>query len=508
LHRQGRSAVQAIPTLRGTQARGTQGPVIGSSATDTSTTTYKPDNQLIGITHTNSSLPNESFAFDLNGNNTAGGNNTPSADRLSTNGTFNFVYDNEGNLITKTQISTGNKTTYTWDYRNRLTEVDSTVNNVTSVVARYTYDVYNRRIKTVVGTTTRWTAYDGDQPILDFDGNGNLTARYLWDPYTGQILSRDTPSGGLAWYLTDPQGNVREVTGGKGAVMDHIDYSAFGNILSESVPSKGDRFKFAGLEYDSETGLNHADNRYQDPTTGRWISEDPIGFGGGDANLYRYVLNTPPNAIDPSGQAGESSNILIFISNHTTAKDKENWERIVSSGSLGAPTKIFDNISSWAQIRVGLATVPDHSITEIHLSGDGAYERILDPSGRFIGAGVGIQVDLPGQSDTGLTNRNIDQATLNMIKQKAAMGAVFFLDGCNTANSPNGLSQFAKTIGLETQGNLGAAYGGNKVTRDPKTGMPAGRVRALPDGSIKNKKELSGIFFPGLDETVVKSKPN
>lgn len=34
---------------------------------------------------------------------------------------------------------------------------------------------------------------------------------------------------------------------------------------------------------------------------GRFISQDPIGFAGGDANLYRYVGNSSPNATDPSG---------------------------------------------------------------------------------------------------------------------------------------------------------------------------------------------------------------
>jgi hypothetical protein len=38
-----------------------------------------------------------------------------------------------------------------------------------------------------------------------------------------------------------------------------------------------------------------------DPRMGRFISEDPIGFDGGDTNLYRYVDNSPLNATDPSG---------------------------------------------------------------------------------------------------------------------------------------------------------------------------------------------------------------
>ena len=38
-----------------------------------------------------------------------------------------------------------------------------------------------------------------------------------------------------------------------------------------------------------------------DPTIGRWTTEDPIAFEGGDANLYRYVGNSPTNATDPTG---------------------------------------------------------------------------------------------------------------------------------------------------------------------------------------------------------------
>lgn len=38
-----------------------------------------------------------------------------------------------------------------------------------------------------------------------------------------------------------------------------------------------------------------------DPSVGRWITEDPIGFAAGDADLYRYVGNDPTNAVDPTG---------------------------------------------------------------------------------------------------------------------------------------------------------------------------------------------------------------
>ena len=59
----------------------------------------------------------------------------------------------------------------------------------------------------------------------------------------------------------------------------------------------------AGREFDSFTDLYQNRARWYDPSSGRFISTDPIGFAGGDTNLYRYVGNSFGNATDPSGNA-------------------------------------------------------------------------------------------------------------------------------------------------------------------------------------------------------------
>ena len=60
-------------------------------------------------------------------------------------------------------------------------------------------------------------------------------------------------------------------------------------------------FGFAGGLHDPDTGLVRLGARDYDAETGRWTGKDPIGFGGGDANLHVYAGNDPVNRTDPHG---------------------------------------------------------------------------------------------------------------------------------------------------------------------------------------------------------------
>jgi RHS repeat-associated protein len=64
------------------------------------------------------------------------------------------------------------------------------------------------------------------------------------------------------------------------------------------------RFRWAGREYDQETGLYYLRARYYDPQLGRFLSEDPAGIAGG-LDLYTFVGDDPVNRTDPSGLGGE-----------------------------------------------------------------------------------------------------------------------------------------------------------------------------------------------------------
>jgi len=150
--------------------------------------------------------------------------------------------------------------------------------------------------------------------VLDFvDANGAtggvspvLKTRYLHGPAVDQILAQEELDGSgnsadVLWMLTDHLGSVRDIVNQAGEAVSHVTYDAFGNIVGGTGVLLT-RYLYTGRELDTLTGLQYNRNRWYDPALGRWISEDPIGFWGGDYNLGRYVENGPPNGIDATGR--------------------------------------------------------------------------------------------------------------------------------------------------------------------------------------------------------------
>jgi RHS repeat-associated protein len=126
--------------------------------------------------------------------------------------------------------------------------------------------------------------------------------RRLYDA-TDTVFARIDSSGNAAWCLTDRLGSVRDIeSNSTQAILDHLDYDAYGKTTNETQPGNGDRFKYAGGYFEATTGLYHFGAREYDPATGRWRQEDPSGFSAGDSNLDRYVGNGPTDATDPTGE--------------------------------------------------------------------------------------------------------------------------------------------------------------------------------------------------------------
>src|SRR5262249_36559995 len=150
--------------------------------------------------------------------------------------------------------STGEVTSYQWDYRNRLTQV--TTRNASGTVimlANYTYDVFDRRIARVVDAdgagpgapTTERFVYDGANIALTLHSAGGLTHRTLYGPKSDQVLAEENGSGVVLWALADNLGSVRDVIDSSGAVQDHIRYDGYGRIIAESNALADFEFAYA-----------------------------------------------------------------------------------------------------------------------------------------------------------------------------------------------------------------------------------------------------------------------
>ncbi len=95
-------------------------------------------------------------------------------------------------------------------------------------------------------------------------------------------------------------------------MVNNITYDAFGNITLQTNAGTNFRFFYTGRELDPETGNYYYRTRFYDSFTGQFINEDTIGFAGGDANLYRYVVNSPVNYIAPFGFRGNPNGPALY----------------------------------------------------------------------------------------------------------------------------------------------------------------------------------------------------
>jgi len=267
---------------------------------------YDTAGRLIGVNRDGS--PIESYAYDPNGNRTTNGELYDAQDRLTETATATYTYTENGELATKTVTAGGDTTAYTYDELGNLMQV--VLPDATQI--DYVVDAANRRIgKEVNGALVQGFLYgDALNPVAELDGTGAVIARFV---YGSRPNVPDYMVKGGATYriVADHLGSPRLVVDtATGAIAQRIDYDAWGNVLSDSNPGF-QPFGFAGGLYDRDTRLVRFGARDYDPEVGRWTAKDPIRFGGGDANLYGYVVGNPLNLLDPVGLTQQDIEVLL-----------------------------------------------------------------------------------------------------------------------------------------------------------------------------------------------------
>jgi RHS repeat-associated protein len=228
--------------------------------------------------------------------------------RVTSDGTWNYRYDAEGNLIDKSTfaITSDNPTQpngttwihYTYDNRNRLVKIENKVKpsgTTLTTTDTFSYDVLDRRVAKdhipASGTATHERFVydcDSDDVALVLDGSDFSSVKDRVMYAGGQVVAEDVKTGATVqtkWDVADHENSVRYIYLSGGGAPETVDYDAFGNVLTFTP---GSRFGYAGYQRDAETGLYYCMARYYDPKLGRFISEDPAGAAG-----RRFINGTP-----------------------------------------------------------------------------------------------------------------------------------------------------------------------------------------------------------------------
>jgi RHS repeat-associated protein len=264
-----------------------------------------------------------SYTYDDNGNRLSHsqGPNTiegtyDEQDRLITYGNATFTYSANGELESKTEGSA--VITYDYDVLGNLRKVILP----TGQTIDYIIDAANRRVsKKVNGALLQGFLYqDQLKPVAELDGSGTIVSRFVYAAHAN-VPDYMVKGGNTYRIVTDHLGSPRYVVNtADGSIAQQMDYDEFGNIIADSNPGF-QPFGFAGGLYDGDTQLLKFGARDYDPNVGRWIAKDPIGFDGGDVNLYGYVGQNPILLTDPTGTS--DSNIPNNSGNDEVKKDKK-----------------------------------------------------------------------------------------------------------------------------------------------------------------------------------------
>jgi RHS repeat-associated protein len=209
-------------------------------------------------------------------------------------------YDPQGNLQNK------NGQIYQFDFGNRL--------RIVNLKESYRYDGLGRRVM-----SWRWPQPGASTGTLSFsmysqngqipyeeDHHGTPTTAKENIYLAGSVIATRENKWGVSvevkYQHTDALGSPVAVTNASGQVIERMDYEPWGAIIGKP---NHNGIGYTGHVMDSATGLTYMQQRYYDPSIGRFMSVDPIaanGDTGANFNRFKYAANNPYRFIDPDGR--------------------------------------------------------------------------------------------------------------------------------------------------------------------------------------------------------------
>jgi RHS repeat-associated protein len=269
----------------------------------TTTYGYDLDGQLTSVTTPTRSIQ---YAYDDAGNRTSVTDNNVATTYVANNrneytqiGGDTFSYDADGNL--NGQTVGGVSTNYTFNQENQLIGI-STPSTGDSWTIQLNA-LHDREGVTHNGVTTRYAIdpYGLDSVVSEYDSTNTLTAHYV---YGAGLVAQVAAGGASDFYDGDLTGNVIGITDATGSYVNRYSYLPFGETTTHSA-GVTNPFTFNGIwGVSTDPGLFYMRNREYDPSTGQFLSNDPLEIYARDPNIRRFVGNDPVEYNDPYGLKG------------------------------------------------------------------------------------------------------------------------------------------------------------------------------------------------------------
>ncbi len=327
---------------------------------------YDARGQLTAVTYPDGSA--ETFAYDPVGNRTSlvqAALSGPGIETIYAYGPANrllfsesavetnvYAFDDAGRLVGQTVYSAGGGAggltrAYGYDFQSRMTSLTDTNGSVFS----YAFDGEGNRIRQSLNNClyTRFV-YDGANAVMEMSAEGgsayggNVSNEVVWawvnGPGVDQPVERigfinGTPRNRQVIHA-DGLGSVAALTDESGATVQTYAYAAFGGVR-EQTGTDLNRVTFTAREALGDSlGFYYYRHRIYDPNTGRFTSEDPLGFVDGP-NRYIYCVNNPLLFLDPFGRE----------------KDEycQNMDKLIEAAKNGDLAEYADNLPGYHPVK-------------------------------------------------------------------------------------------------------------------------------------------------------------
>lgn len=294
--------------------------------------------------------------------------------------------------------------------------------------------------------------YDGANTVQELVA-GSPTANLLTGLGVDELFQRVDAS--TRTVLADALGSTVALADSAGVVQTSYSYAPYG-ATTQTGGASANPSKYTGREDDAD-GLYFYRSRYYHPLFSRFTSEDPIGFGGGDPNLYGYTRASPTNFTDPSGQivpwlmaCAVGAGISVAMDLALSGRKSLNAGGVLSSAAVGCLTSVAGLLGAWKIAAKVIGRMTTAAVEK--LAANPGLLRVVLGESRYIA----------GQTSSGIARLNFGQAVHSMVADAVAANPI--LSRVLTYSSNNGVDFVGKgllsgvQIEITTAGQVAAKF--------------------------------------------------